>query len=232
MTEVWSAAILAGGLSKRFGGPKFLSEVGGETLIRRVARAAAPPNGDLMAVLGQEEDPEMEEAIASELGGLRDPWLGTLVAGSVRFVRDTPGPRTLAAGIEAALFSAASGCVFVAAADLPFLDRGLVLHLVKRGCGRAAAVPFYRGFYEPACALYSKAMLPVISRYRRNPEGPLSACFNDPNIDVARVREEEIRRFGEPDLLFHNVNTREDLERAQALYAALDTAKPERGGPL
>jgi molybdopterin-guanine dinucleotide biosynthesis protein A len=70
VTEAWSAAILAGGLSKRFGSPKFLADVGGETLIRRVARAAVPPGGDLIVVLSQEDDLATEESIATELRGL------------------------------------------------------------------------------------------------------------------------------------------------------------------
>jgi molybdopterin-guanine dinucleotide biosynthesis protein A len=142
-------------------------------------------------------------------------------------VRDTPGPRTLAAPIQAALSSALTEYVFVAAGDLPFLDRGLVLHLVERALGRDAAVPFYRGFYESACAVYSKRMLSVISTYRENPVGPLSTCFSRPGVAAARVSEEEIRRFGDPAVLFLNVNTREDLERAWALHAARSPGKPE-----
>lgn len=225
----WSSSILAGGHSKRFGSPKFLSRVGGETLIRRVARAVMPPGGDLMVVVGREEDPETQEVIADELGGIGSIGPGTERGPRLRFVRDTPGPKTLAAGIEAALVSGESDIVFVAASDLPFLDRGLVLHLVERVRGYAAAVPFYRGFYEPACAVYSKRMLPVISRYRRHPGGPLSTCFTDPTVAAARVTEDEIRRFGEPDMLFLNVNTRDDLDRAQAAYLRSNRREPERG---
>ena len=215
----WSAAILIGGLSSRFGEPKFLSRVGGEALVRRVAKAALPTNGDLMLVTSQTVQPDVEEAVSAQMRDL---------AVRLRFVRDTPGPRTLAAGIEAALRSAESDCVFVAAADLPFLDRGLVLSLIEKAQGADAAVPFYRGFYEPVCAAYRSRMLPVLSRYRADPSGPLSTCFQDPSVVVERVIEREIRRFGDPDLLFLNVNTREDLQRARSVYV-LGGAAPERG---
>ena len=107
-----------------------------------------------------------------------------------------------------------------AGADLPFLSRDLVSHLVGKCRGFDAAVPFYKGFYEPACAVYTRRFLPVLSRYRLDPKGPVSRCFEEPGIDVARVTEEEIRAFGDPDLLFLNVNTKEDLARAEALLAS------------
>ena len=115
----WSAAILAGRLSRRFGSPKYLATVGGDTLMRRVARAVAPPSGDLLIVTSQDVEPGQDEGILGELAGL---------GLAPRIVRDTPGPKSIAAGIEAALLHAASGSVMVAGADLPFLSRDLVSH--------------------------------------------------------------------------------------------------------
>lgn len=216
----WSTAILAGGLSSRFGGPKLLARVGGETLIRRVARAGFPESGDLMVVIGQDEDLAIEDAVRSEIGDMRP-----------RLIRDTSGPRTPAAGIEAALLSAVSEYVFVVAVDLPFLVQGFAGFLAARGRGHAAAVPFYRGFYEPTCAVYATAMLPVISEYRVRPGGPISGCFARPGLTVVRVGEDEILRFGEPSLLFFNVNAREDLGKAEALFSSGALSKTERGVP-
>ena len=211
----WSAAILIGGLSERFVGPKFLSKVGGKTLIRRVAEAVVPPGGDLMLVTGRGIPPDVAHEVSREVFGLRaGEILGAQVA-RPRFIEDTPGLKTLAAGVEAALLAAESTVVFVAAADLPFIERGLVLELVQRARDAHAAVPFHRGLYEPVCAAYNGKILPIVSRYRSNPSGPMSSCFEDPSVSVARLMEEEIRKFGDPAVLFLNVNTREDLRRAE-----------------
>lgn len=226
----WSAAVLIGGLSERFGGPKFLSKVGGKTLIRRVAEAVYPPCGDLMLVTRRGIPSVIEREVLREVLGLAAQAPGAEAA-RPRFIEDTPGPKTLAAGIEAALLAAESDPVVITAADLPFLERGLVLRLVDKARGAHAAVPFYRGFYEPVCAVYSARMLPVISRYRTSPSGPLSSCFDDPSIRVAKVTEDEIREFGDPDILFLNVNTREDLRRAQAhLLSRTMGSEKEIGG--
>ena len=217
----WSSAVLAGGFSSRFDGPKLLSKVGGKTLVRRVAEAVFPESGDLRVVVGQDADRAMTDAIASEIGDL-----------GPRVVRDTPGRRTPAAGIEAALSAAVFENVLVVAVDLPFLSKGFVRFLVERSAGRAAAVPFYRGFFEPTCAVYSTRLLPVISEYRLRLPGPLSKCFEAPGLSVAKVSEEEILRFGEPGVLFFNVNTRDDLVKAESIFLSFApdvSRRTERG---
>lgn len=218
MTQ-WSAAILAGGQSRRFGGVKFLSEIGGETLIRRVARAVSPESGDLLVVVGQDEDLAVEQAILREIDGC-----------APRLVRDTPGPKTIAAGIEAALTAARHDLVAVVAADMPFVSRDLLGLLVERAAGKDAVVPSYRGFHEPACAVYSRGLLPAISAYRRDPAGPVSGRLDAPGVRTARVGEQEIERFGGVQVVFFNVNTREDLAKAREMLASRVPGTSLRGG--
>lgn len=212
-----AAAILAGGLSSRFGSPKCLARVGEESLLCRVARAVAQACDEVLVVAAYGEDPELDRAIATEISAL---------GMAARIVRDTPGPKTISAGIEAALLYSTTGAVLVVGSDLPFLSPGLVAHMVASCRGHDAAVPFYRGFYEPACAVYTRRFLPAMSEYRANPQGPVSRLFDRDGLDVVRITEDEIRLFGDPDLLFLNVNTREDLARAEEVLRA---QRGERG---
>lgn len=179
------------------GRDKLLLEVGGETLVGRVA-------GTLSARCG-------EVILAG--GGTAPP--GTRTVGD-----DRPGQGPLA-GMEAGLSAARFPLVFVAAGDMPFLNTDLVEHLVEiLDDGRTlAAVPVDGRRTHPLCAAYSREVLPYL---RSALDGGVRAAreFLQGLDAVAYVPEVELRRFGDPDLLLMNVNSPEDLSRARAVARA------------
>lgn len=208
--SVWSAAILAGGASTRFGRPKCLVPLAGMSLIRWVAKAAFPPSGDLMVVLECGADPLMEAAVLAELSDI-----------SFRVVRDpSDGPRTPARGIGAALQASSVEYVAVVACDMPFVVPALFQLMASYQPGAWAIVPHYRGFFEPLCAMYSRRLLPYISEYRKKPDGPLSSVFVRNPVPVKFLDERDIWRAGDPGILFFNINTQPDLARAEEMIRA------------
>jgi molybdopterin-guanine dinucleotide biosynthesis protein A len=194
-----TGVILAGGAASRYGGrPKGLERVGGRRVIDRVADALRASSDELMLIAN---DP-----------GARDWMPGIPVAADVRTNCGSLG------GIHAAIVRARSP-VLVVAWDMPFVPSGLLEALRRTGAVADAAVPesgSRRGM-EPLCAFYTAACVPAIERRLDAGDRRVISFFDD--VRVARLPEEEVRRFGDPALTFMNVNTPHDLELAER-YAA------------
>jgi len=197
-----TGVVLAGGLSTRYGGlPKGLERVRGVRIIDRV-RAALEPVVDTLLLIANEER-------ASE-------WLPDVpCAGDV--LRDVGS----VAGIHAALVHAGTP-VLVVAWDMPFVPSGLLRTLREAGRDSDAAVPesdSRRGL-EPLCAYYSPACTGAIERRIAAGDRRVIAFYDD--VRVARVPAEVVSQFGDPALLFMNVNTPEERVRAEAHATSAD----------
>jgi molybdenum cofactor guanylyltransferase len=187
--------VLAGGASRRMGRDKLLLEVGGVPLLRRAYEALSARCAEIVVVGG---------------GGATVPLEG------VRRVPDErPGARGPLAGMEAGLASSGNRLVFAAAGDMPFLPESLVGYLLERleSHGASAVVPRHRNIVHPLCAAYDRE---VLSHVRSALDEGVSAVheFLERLAQVEYV-EEELRRFGDPDVFLMNVNLPRDLERAR-----------------
>jgi molybdopterin-guanine dinucleotide biosynthesis protein A len=175
------------------GSDKLSLEVGGLPLIQRVHNALAPVCREVLVVGG---------------GGILPEGLGR--AGGER-----PGKLGPLAGIEAGLAAARHAHVFVAAGDMPFLVEGVVGHLLERleRAGVLAVVPRYGDRVHPLCAAYARALLPRVGAALDGGVRAVQAFLG--GLDEVEYVGEELRRFGEPDLLLMNVNSPEDLALAR-----------------
>lgn len=194
-------AILAGGESRRFGANKAFATVGGRRAIDRVAAALGGATGRIVLIAN-------DFARFGELG-----WevRGDAVAGA--------GP---VAGIEAALrWAREEGRpgALVCACDLPFVSPALLRALADAGrSGDAlAVVPESTGRrgMEPLCAWYAADALPAAEAALRAGGGAVRALLEA--IPVARMPLDGVRRFGDPGILFLNLNTPDDLRRARTI---------------
>jgi len=193
--------VLAGGAARRYGGiPKGLLTVGGRRILDRVVDA-------VQAVTGT---PPLLIANASDAAAWR-PDLKTLADAR-------PGLGTLG-GIYTAV-TAAPGPVLCVAWDMPFVPEALLRVLSDRMATGSydAVLPESSGRrgLEPLCAIYGPACAPAIAR--RLDQGDLMAISFHADVRVGIVPLAEVRRFGDPDELFFNVNTPDDLARAEALW--------------
>ena len=194
-----TGVILAGGTASRYGGrPKGLERVAGRRVIDRVADALRAASDELLLIAN---DP-----------GARD-WIADVpVASDVRTACGSLG------GIHAAIVRAGSP-VLVVAWDMPFVPSELLRALRRAGATADAALPesgSRRGL-EPLCAFYTPACVPAIERRLDSGDLRVISFFDD--VRVERLPEEEVRRFGDPAMMFMNVNTPDDLELAER-YAA------------
>ncbi len=134
----------------------------------------------------------------------------------VRYITgERPGGLGPLAGMEAGLSSARYPQTFVAAGDMPFLSQSMVGYLLGRltRSGVFAVVPRYRGRNHPLCAAYARTLLPRLGTAL---DGGVRAVhgFLEESDGVEYVGD-ELRRFGDPDLLLINVNSPGDLDLAR-----------------
>ena len=186
--------ILAGGKSRRMGQNKLPLQVGGTALLDRVRSALTAHCEDIL-IVGEE---------------------GHTTAGG-RLIPDLrPGCQGPLAGIEAGLLAARHRHVFVAAGDMPFLAGEFVGYLLGLLSDHIpAVVPDSGGRLYPLCAAYGREVRPTVSTALDRSVRSVRGLLGD-LPGVRYIREEELRRFGDPELLLMNVNSPEDLARARA----------------
>lgn len=198
-----TGAIIAGGGATRYGGaPKGLFEVGGRRVIDRVADALAAATGKAAVLIAN--DPAAAE------------WLpGTEIAADV-----VPGMGSLG-GILTAIETVARADgrtvdgVLCVAWDMPFVSAGLLKELASMLDNADAALPesdSRRGL-EPLCAAYGPACGPAIRAAAARGDNRAIAFHAD--IRLARLSRDRVLQYGDPGVLFFNVNTPEDLSRAE-----------------
>ena len=197
MAAQTSAAILAGGRARRFGGrDKSRLIVEGYPIINRQVE-----------VLQRVADPLF--IIAGDAGRFAD--LGLPIYPDV-----IEGSGTLG-GIYSALEVSPLDAVLVVACDLPFLDAGLLGRLVELAQdGDAAWVRSDRG-PEPTLACYRRTARQAIRR--QIDAGRLKASDLGAVLSVAEMDLTEVARFGQPSRLLANINTPEDYERLKGQRA-------------
>jgi len=191
-----TGAIVAGGASSRFGGePKGLLCVGGRRIIDRIADALRQVV-ETIAVVSNAPD-------ANE-------WLD----GSPVW-RDERDERASIVGIHTALVHTKT--VLVVAWDMPFVTVALVRAIVSRLTPEVdAVVPVVPRGPEPMCALYTRDCLDAFQRALDAGDLRLTALV-ERLPRVARLPLRELEKIGDPERLFFNVNTPDDLRAAEAL---------------
>lgn len=191
--------MLAGGAARRYGGhAKGLLEVGGRRILDRVVAAVAAATGGLPVLVANAPD--------------APSWRPDL-----RALPDTrPGGGSLG-GIYTAV-GAGTGAVLCVAWDMPFVTADLLRALVDGSAGFDAFLPESGGRrgLEPLCAVYGPACGPAIERALER--GDLRAIGFHTDVRVGTLPLDRVRGFGDPDALFFNVNTPDDLARAEDLW--------------
>jgi molybdopterin-guanine dinucleotide biosynthesis protein A len=208
VSEPCTGVILAGGAASRYGGrPKGLVRIGGRRVIDRVAEALNSCTDERLVIAN---DP----AAADWLPGVR-------TEADVR-----PGNGSLG-GIHAALWHARTPVLLVAW-DMPFVPAALLAELRSRGTNADVVAPSSgsRRGLEPMCAWYRPTCLPAIEERLEAGDRRVVGFYDA--VRVERLAPDEVARFGDPARLFLNINTPEDLERAERDAAA---SAGGRGGP-
>lgn len=105
---------------------------------------------------------------------------------------------------------------FVIGVDLVFLDQRLLSCLMKKEKNYQALVPKNKESVQPLCGIYAKSVLPVMERKIAEKEYKLKKIF--PEIKTEYVSGKELKGFGDPEILFFNLNALKDLEEVKSLW--------------
>lgn len=178
-----------GGRSSRFGRDKVLSPFRGSTLLGCVLSVLAPLFDEVLLV------------------GRDRPGLGTW-----RVVEDIVAGRGPLGGIYTALYACTGDSCFVCAADMPRLNAGFISCMVSMAGRHAIVMPVWSRGMEPLHAVYRKDLLPLVKSVLDSGDGRASSLAL--HADTLLVPEETIRRYGEPSVMFANINTPDDLVNA------------------
>lgn len=191
-----SAVVLAGGASRRMGRDKRQLPWGTDadgrprTLLQSVVDMLGAVADDVIVVANDRPNVERARVVPDAIPGSGS--LGGILS-----------------GIEAARHER----VFVAAADMPFLNATLVRDLLGQLEGHDAVVPVIGNRPEPLHAVYG----PAVAKAARTQiaRGQLKIALAFEGLDIVWVPEADLRRL-DPDLRsFRNVNTPEDYAGAR-----------------
>jgi len=192
-----TTAIQAGGSSSRMGRDKAFLKLKGKPLIEHVLQRLTDIGDETLIVTNH-------PAAFSHLG--------------VRTVPDTtPGAGALV-GLYSALIAARGDTVLVVACDMPFLNRTLLAYQIQLSSQADVVVPFYQDQYEPLHAVYNrKACLPAIEASFQAGNRRLVSFYTQ--LRILKVEESTLGQLDPSGFGFFNINTPQDLSRAEQLIA-------------
>lgn len=198
MTIPCTGVILSGGLNKRFDGEnKAFINVGGRRIIDRLLDVFSDLFDEIILVTNHPE--------------LFLQWDLTIVT-------DIIDLRSSLTGIHTGLFYSNNPYAFFSACDTPFLKKELVEILVKQIEQKIDIImPETAAGFEPLCAIYSKRCLKPAEDHLKANKVKIQWAFRSNRIK--NIPENQLRTV-DPELRsFLNINTPEDLVRAEEMIA-------------
>jgi molybdopterin-guanine dinucleotide biosynthesis protein A len=201
-----SAAILAGGQSRRMGEDKALIEFDGRPMVEYVLDAARQVADETFIVAT--DRPEYER-FGCRVVPDRLPRSGSL------------------GGIYTAISEAKHDRVLVLACDMPFVNTDLLRFMAERAHSCDALVPSLAaersdqgGFetLETLHAIYAKSCLPAIQRQLDAGVYKVIGFFTE--VNVQKITEDEITAIDAELLSFFNTNTPEEFQWAKDRLAS------------
>ncbi len=182
--------ILAGGKNLRMGRNKAFLEVNGERIIDRTKKLFL----------------ELFDEVLLVTNSLLD-YLDL----NLRMVADLYAGKGALGGIYTGLFHASHSHAFVAACDMPFLNKDLIRHLIDLSPGYDIVIPKTQDGWQPLHAIYSQKCLPFMEDLIRKDNLKIIDFFH--RVKKREVPTEEILPL-DPNLAsFLNANTPEELAR-------------------
>ena len=194
-----SIAIQAGGQSSRMGRDKALVPLMGKPLIEHVLERISGLSDEILITTNRPRD---------------YAYLGFPTAQD-----SSPGAGALA-GLKTALQASLGERVLVLACDLPFVSKELLKHLIGLSDQADVTIPYRNGKYEPFVAVYAKTCVAAIDESLKAGEMRMISFY--PLVKVLALDEQKIAALDPDGLSFFNINTPDDLSKAERILNRLE----------
>jgi molybdenum cofactor guanylyltransferase len=185
-----SGIILAGGKNSRMGTPKSFLKINGTRLI------------DIILKVYRE--------IFSEIIIVTNEPLAYMEFSDAIIVTDIYKEKGALGGIYTGLFYTSNDYSFVAACDMPYLNKDFILYLVGLAGKHDIIVPELADGLQPLHAIYSKNCLLPIKRLLTADKLKITGFYKE--MRLKKIPEEKITPFNKDGRLFLNINTPEELK--------------------
>ena len=199
MKHPCSGVILAGGRSTRYGGEnKALLKVGGVRIMDRLFDVFSQLFDEIILVTNRPRDFLEWDAL---------------------IVTDIFPVRSSLTGIHAGLFYASHPFAFFSACDTPFLKKEIietVLSAIEPGAD--LVLPCTSAGVEPLCAAYSRRCLKPAEDHLRANKFKIHLALK--NCRILTIAEDRLREKDPGLVSFFNVNTPQDMTRAEQMVSA------------
>lgn len=193
------AVILAGGKATRLPN-KCLRSVGGKELVLHVFERVSMVVSEIVVVGKTVQDVSRLQQVLPK----------------ARIVHDKSLAQSPLVGLLCGLRALETEYVFAAACDMPFLEPQIIRSLHAQATGRDAAIPHSNGKLEPLCAVYKRTnAINAASNCLQNRRTSILEMIKELR-DIIRVSKEELRKEDPRLLTFINVNTEDDMRKAEA----------------
>jgi molybdenum cofactor guanylyltransferase len=187
-----TGVILSGGKNRRMGENKAFLRVNGELLIDRTVRLFQAVFKEVIIVTSSPLDYLDQEA---------------------NIVTDILPEKGPLGGIYTGLFYAREEYAFIAACDMPFLNRAFLEYMVRQTEGYDIIVPSLPEGFQPLHAIYARRCLPVIRGLLDRERLKITGFY--PGHRLLTISPEVIHSFDPEGRMFINVNTPEELLNLQ-----------------
>jgi molybdopterin-guanine dinucleotide biosynthesis protein A len=114
-------------------------------------------------------------------------------------------------GVHAGLLNLRAPLGLFLGVDTPLIPPALLRALAAAAGGFDAVVPVMGGLPEPLCAVYRRTCLEPVQRRLEAGERKMTSFW--PDVRVRTMAEDELAAFGDPAVMFRNLNTTEDYLR-------------------
>ena len=202
----WSAVILAGGFSKRFGRNKGLIELAGKPLILHVLKRTANV---------------VDEVVVAVSSDAQRRLFASLLPDKVNVAIDGRERQSPLVGAAAGFENAQGECSMLLPCDTPFVSDRVVQLLQDQCINRNAVIPRWpNGYIEPFQAAYrtESALRAAESALKENKFDMRSMVLHMRHV---RYVSTLVLLQIDPDLsTLFNVNTPEDLKRAESICSS------------
>jgi molybdopterin-guanine dinucleotide biosynthesis protein A len=198
-----SAVILAGGFSRRFGRDKGLVVLAGKPLILHVIDRVSKVVDEVLVVVSSEEQKNKFEAILEEKANL---------------VVDKDDSQSPLVGAITGFETANAEYSLLLPCDTPLVSTQTVQFLLDMCTNRSAAIPRWpSGYIEPLQAVYRTESALTAAKTALK-QGKMNMRSMIENLRGVRYVSTMVLEQLEPDLLtFFNVNTLQDLKKAESI---------------